>query len=301
MFVRSLLATAVLSLGFVTLGLAQTDPHAEHVTEARQAAQATVPATVNEALPPGEEQAKDALNRSPRHGEWVDIAVTGEAAPIRAFVAYPERRDKAGVVIVIHEIYGLTDWIRGVADQLAEDGFIAIAPDLICGKGPNGGCTDSAASRDDVVKMVRGLTPAEVVARLNAVRDYGSKLPAANGKTAAVGYCWGGSTSFSYATAQPGLNAAVVYYGGSPSDATALARIAAPVLGLYGGDDARVNATIEPAAAEMRKLGKVYETHIYDGAGHGFLRAQSGRDGANLRATEQAWPATLAFLRKYLR
>ena len=301
MFVRSLLATAVLSVGLVTLGLAQTDPHAEYVTEARQAAQATVPATVNEALPPGEEQAKDALNRSPRHGEWVDIAVTGEAAPIRAFVAYPERRDKAGVVIVIHEIYGLTDWIRGVADQLAEDGFIAIAPDLICGKGPNGGCTDSAASRDDVVKMVRGLTPAEVVARLNAVRDYGSKLPAANGKTAAVGYCWGGSTSFSYATAQPGLNAAVVYYGGSPSDATALARIAAPVLGLYGGDDARVNATIEPAAAEMRKLGKVYETHIYDGAGHGFLRAQSGRDGANLRATEQAWPATLAFLRKYLR
>jgi len=285
----------------VNLGLAQTDPHAEHVTEARQAAQATVPATVTEALPPGEEQAKDALNRSPRHGEWVDIAVTGEAAPIRAFVAYPERRDKAGVVIVIHEIYGLTDWIRGVADQLAEDGFIAIAPDLICGKGPNGGCTDSAASRDDVVKMVRGLTPAEVVARLNAVRDYGSKLPAANGKTAAVGYCWGGSTSFNYATAQPGLNAAVVYYGGSPSNATALASIAAPVLGLYGGDDARVNATIEPAAAEMRKLGKVYETHIYDGAGHGFLRAQSGRDGANLRATEQAWPATLAFLRKYLR
>jgi carboxymethylenebutenolidase len=203
-------------------------------------------------------------------------------------------------VIVIHEIYGLTDWIRGVADQLAEDGFIAVAPDLICGKGPNGGCTDSAASRDEVVKLVRGLTPDEVVTRLNRVREYATKLPAANGKTATVGYCWGGSTSFSYAAAQPGLNAAVVYYGGSPSDPATLASINAPVLGLYGGDDARVNATIEPAAAEMKKLGKVYETHIYEGAGHGFLRAQTGRDGANMRATEQSWPTTLAFLRKYL-
>jgi carboxymethylenebutenolidase len=202
-------------------------------------------------------------------------------------------------VIVIHEIYGLTDWIRGVADRLAADGFIAVAPDLICGKAPGGGCTDAAASSDDVVKLVRGLTAEEVSTRLDAVRDHALKLPAASGTSATLGFCWGGSTSFTYATAQPGLNAAVVYYGSSPADAAKLAAIEAPVLGLYGGDDARVNATIEPAALEMKKLGKTYETHVYDGAGHGFLRQQGGRDGANMRATEQAWPATIAFLRAH--
>ena len=276
--------------------LAQTDPHAGHAADA-QAAQA--PVKPNEALPPAEDGAKAALNASPRHGEWASVKTPAGDA-IQAWVSFPERRDKAGVVIVIHEIYGLTDWIRGVADQLAEDGFIAVAPDLTCGKGPNGGCTDSAATRDDVVKMVRGLTPEEVTARLDAVREYAVKLPAANGKSATVGYCWGGSTSFAYATAQPALNAAVVYYGSSPADPARLAAIKAPVLGLYGGDDARVNATIEPAAAEMKKLGKTYETHVYEGAGHGFLRAQGGRDGANLRATEQAWPRTIAFLRTHL-
>jgi dienelactone hydrolase len=141
-------------------------------------------------------------------------------------------------VIVIHEIFGLSDWIRGVADQLAREGFIAVAPDLISGHGLNGGGTESAGSRDDVVKLIRGLTPEEVTTRLNAVRDYAIKLPAANGKTATVGFCWGGGKSFAYAASQPNLNAAVVYYGTSP-EAADLAKIKAPVLGLYGGDDAR--------------------------------------------------------------
>ncbi len=250
-------------------------------------------------LPPGEEQAQAALEKSPRHGEFVDVKVEGGKHPIRTWVVYPERKDKAPVMIVIHEIYGLSDWIRAVADQLAADGFIAVAPDLISGKGPGGGGTDSLKSRDEVVKLIRALTPEEVTARLNAVRAYAIKLPAANGKSATVGYCWGGARSFAYAAAQPDLNAAVVYYGSAP-EAAELAKIKAPVLGLYGGDDARVNATIEPAAAEMKKLGKVYEVEIYEGAGHGFLRAQSGRDGANLKATQQAWPRMLAFLKKII-
>ena len=200
---------------------------------------------------------------------------------------------------MIHEIFGLSDWIRAVADQLARDGFIAIAPDLITGKGPGGGGTESVSSRDDVVKLIRGLSPEEVRTRLDAVHAYAVKLPAANGKTATIGYCWGGAASFQYAAQQPELDAAVVYYGSAP-DAAALASIEAPVLGLYGSDDARVNATIEPAAAEMKKLGKTYETEIYDGAGHGFLRAQSGREGANMKATGQAWPRTIEFLRKHL-
>jgi carboxymethylenebutenolidase len=272
--------------------------HADHAMLHQQTANS--PTTVDEKLPPAEENAKATLEKSPRHGEYVDVKLEGSSVPIRTWVVFPERKEKAPVVIVIQEIFGLSDWIRGVADQLAEDGFIGVAPDLICGKGPNGGCTDSVASRDDIVKLVRGLTPDETVTRLNAVRDYALKIPAGNKKIATVGYCWGGMMSFAYATKQPGLNAAVVYYGTSP-DAAALANVKAPVLGLYGEDDARVNASIEPARAEMQKLKKTYEVEIYKGAGHGFLRAQSGREGANLKATQAAWPRTLAFLRQHLK
>jgi carboxymethylenebutenolidase len=261
---------------------------------------AASPAPPREAnLPAAEETAKAALESSPRHGEYVDVKNPAGGTPIRAWIVYPERKDKAGVVIVIHEIFGLSDWIRAVADQLAREGFIAIAPDFVSGHGPGGGGTDSVASRDDVVKLVRESTPEETVARLNAVRDYAMKLPAANGKVATIGFCWGGGRSFAYAAAQPALNAAVVYYGTSP-ETPALAGVRAPVLGHYGGDDARVNATIAPAEAELKKLGRSYEPHIYDGAGHGFLRQQTGRDGANAKATAQAWPRTIAFLREHL-
>jgi carboxymethylenebutenolidase len=249
-------------------------------------------------LPAGEESAKLALDVSPRHGEWVDVKREGSAA-IRTWVVYPERKQKAGVVIVIHEVYGQTEWIRAVADQLAKEGFIAVAPDLLSGLGPGGGGTESVASRDDVVKLVRGLSPEDAAARLNVVHDYAVKLPAANGKSATIGFCWGGARSFAYPAAQPAVDAAVVYYGSSP-EAAVLANVKAPVLGLYGSDDARVNATVGPAQEEMKKLGRSFEAHTFDGAGHGFLRAQTGREGANLKATQKAWPLTVAFLRKHL-
>ncbi len=250
-------------------------------------------------LPPSEGEAKAVLEKSPRHGEFVDVPMPS-GGPVKTWIVYPERKDRAGVVLIIHEIFGLSDWIRGVADQIAREGFIAVAPDLISGHGPGGGGTDSAGGRDEVVKLIRGVTPEEVTLRLNAVRNWAIRLPAASGKSATVGFCWGGGQSFAYAAAQPALDAAVVYYGTSP-DAAALAKIHAPVLGLYGGDDARVDATIPPAQAEMKKLGKTYEPHVYAGAGHGFLRAQAERNGANLKATREAWPRTIAFLRERLR
>ncbi|MEW6721175.1 MAG: dienelactone hydrolase family protein [Thermodesulfobacteriota bacterium] len=251
------------------------------------------------AIPPGEAGAKMALERSPRHHEWVDIAVPESGAKAAAFVAYPERKDKAPVVLVIHEIYGLTDWIRSVADRLAADGFIAVAPDFLSGKGPGGGGTDKFASRDDVVKAVRSLGPADVAAVLDAAARYGKALPAATGKVATMGFCWGGAQSFSYATMRADLGAAVVFYGTSP-DNSALAAIRAPVLGLYGGDDARVNATVGPAMARMKELGKSFTEHTYPGAGHGFLRAQDGRDGANLAASRKAWKEAVEHLKKHL-
>jgi carboxymethylenebutenolidase len=271
------------------------DPHAGHAQEgAKPAAQAAV----NEKLPPDAEGAVAALKRSSRHQEWVDIKVPGSTTTLKTFVVYPERKEKAGVVIVIHEIFGLSDWVRGVADQLAEDGFIAIAPDLLSGKGPNGGGTAELAEK--ATQVISTLTPEEILAGLNAVRDYGMKLPAANGKTGVVGFCWGGTQSFNYAVNQPGLNAAVVYYGTSPSDPAAYAKVKAPVLGLYGGNDARVDATIPIAEENMKKNNISYQPNLFEGAGHGFLRQQTGANGANMQATEKAWPMTIEFFRKNL-
>jgi carboxymethylenebutenolidase len=277
----------------------QPAPAPAPVAPAAPAAAAPVTSPAPRPLPASEGTAKAALDASPRHGEFVDLKLPSGGPAIRSWVVYPERPDTAGVVLVIHEVFGLSDWIRAVADQLAKEGFIAVAPDLVSGLGPGGGGTESVPTRDDVVKLVRALSPEQANARLEAVRAWAIALPAANGKVATIGFCWGGGVSFAYAAAQPALDGAVVYYGTSP-EAPALAQIRAPVLGHYGGDDARVNATILPADAEMRRLGKAYEPHIYAGAGHGFLRQQEGRDGANRKATEESWPRTVAFLKERL-
>jgi carboxymethylenebutenolidase len=215
---------------------------------------------------------------------------------VRAWVVYPERRERAPVVVVIHEIFGLTNWIRGVADQLAADGFIAIAPDLLTGKTKIH--PDSAGS--DAREVIRTLNPDDVHRQLAAAGQYGIRLPAALPRYGVVGFCWGGSASFQHAVRSPAsLSAAVVYYGGSPSP-DQLSAVRVPVLGLYGSDDVRVNATVPPADSAMRALGKAFTHHTYEGAGHGFLRAQEGKAGANMSATRQAWPATLAFFRRHL-
>jgi carboxymethylenebutenolidase len=250
-----------------------------------------------QALPASGDEAVARLDASPRHGEWVKYDA-GAGDSVLAWLVYPERSEAAPVVVVIHEIFGLTDWVRAVADQLAAEGFIAIAPDLLSGKGPEGGGTQSLDPQA-VRSAIRELDRGEVKLRVDAAAEYAMSLPAGRSGFAVIGFCWGGSTSFRYATAQPNLGAAVVFYGSSPPD-EALTNVEAPVLGLYGGDDARVNATIPPAEEEMERLGKRYEYEVYDGAGHGFLRQQSGREGANMRATQQAWPRVVAFLKAEL-
>ena len=248
------------------------------------------------ALPASGDDARTRLANSPRHTEWATIESRGDK--IEAYVVYPERSDNAPSVIVIHEIYGLNDWARSIADQLAAEGFIAIAPDMLSGKGPNN--TGSASlDRQSAVSLMRSLQHTEVIRRINMSVEYATMLPAATQRFGIIGFCWGGSASFNFATTRDDLGAAVVYYGTSPSKES-LRRIQAPIQGFYGGDDQRVNATIEPAQAEMDRLGKLYEANIYEGAGHGFLRAQADRDGANMAASEMAWPATVAFLRAEL-
>ncbi len=247
------------------------------------------------ALPADAEGAVNRLNASPRHGEWV--TVTEGADTVRSWVVYPERADKAPVVVVVHEIFGLTHWVRGVADQLAAEGFIAIAPDLMTMKhlpeGPNGPEQGAATA------AIRTLDAKDVQRQIALVANYGMKLPSAKPSYGVVGFCWGGSTVFQHAVDAPGLGASVVYYGSSPATET-LANVKAPVLGFYGGNDNRVNSTISAAKTALDGMGKSYEPVILDGAGHGFLRQQSGQDGANMRASEQAWPRTVSFFKDKL-
>lgn len=250
-------------------------------------------------LPASDKTATETLASSPRHSEYVELEDKGLGRKLHTFVVYPERKDPAPVVIVIHEIYGLTEWVKAVADRLAADGFIAVAPDFISGKGPDGGNTESLASPTAAVPLVSGLSSQEIEGTLRAAVAYAQGLPAGNGRIGAVGYCWGGRTVFNFAVQTPGVRAGVVYYGTSPSE-DRIGAIQGPVLGLYGENDARVNATIEPGRELMDAAGKSFESHVYAGAGHGFLRQQDGMDGANLKASEDAWPRTLAFLRTHL-
>jgi carboxymethylenebutenolidase len=198
---------------------------------------------------------------------------------------------------VIHEIFGLSDWIRSVADQFAADGFIAIAPDLLTMKNLPAGSDSTAAQA--AMAAIRTLDPAQVQRMIDGVARYGMALPAAQQRYGVVGFCWGGGVSFEHATHAPSLGAAVVYYGVSPATEK-LSMVQAPVLGLYGGNDARVDATIPPADSALRALGKTYSHTVFEGAGHGFLRQQNGMNGANLTATQKAWPATIAWFRRYL-
>ncbi|HVC19448.1 MAG TPA: dienelactone hydrolase family protein [Vicinamibacterales bacterium] len=250
-------------------------------------------------LPPSEVTALARLDHSPRHGEWDNVKMA-DGTLIRTWVSYPQRSTKAPVVLVIHEIFGLSDWVRSVADQLAAEGYIAVAPDLISGMGPHGGGSDSV-DRDGAVKLVSSLPRAEVDARLDAVRAWALALPSADGHIGEIGFCWGGTSSFWYASHQPGLDAAVVYYGTAPTETAQLEAIKAPVIGFYGGKDERVGATVPATESAMKTLGKPYEANMEAGAGHGFLRAQELMNGANLRAAEDAWPKTIAFFRKYLK
>jgi len=227
--------------------------------------------------------AKERLAKSPRHREWVKIKSGNRE--VNSFVVYPEVSKKATAVVVIHEIFGMSDWVQQLTDELAEAGYIAIAPDLLSGMGPNGGGTaEIAATGDNAVgQAIRALPPDQIAADLNAVADYVSKLPAANGKVAVGGFCWGGSQTFFFATSRPTLKAAFVFYGSAPSnnaqgqayteDKTALGQISAPVYGFYAENDMRIDATIPMTVDGMKELKKMYDPVTYAGAGHGFMRA----------------------------
>src|SRR5579864_4780950 len=240
--------------------------------------------------------AKAKVEKSPRHREWVTVKHDGRS--VETYVVYPESKSKTPVVLVIHEIFGMTDWVQELADEVAEAGYIAVAPDLLSGMGPNGG-RSSDFPQGKATEAVSHLNPDQVTADLNAAADYGKKLPASNGKLYVAGFCWGGGQTFRFATNRGDLSAAFVFYG-PPPDKDAMARIQAPVYGFYAGDDARIGATIPDAIQNMKAAGKTFEPVTYDGAGHGFMRAGEAPDAsdANRKARNDAWVRWKALLAK---
>jgi carboxymethylenebutenolidase len=237
--------------------------------------------------------ARSAVDKSPRRREWVSVKHDGRS--VESMVAYPQTRDKAPAMVVIHEIFGMTDWVENVTDEFAEAGYIAIAPDLLSGMGPNGGRTkDFPAAQGGgfgpVGQAIGKLPPEQITADLNAVTDFVKNLPGCNGKVCVVGFSWGGSQSFLFATKRKDLSSAFVFYGGGPA-ADAMASIQAPVHGFYAGTDARVNGTLPQTQEQMKAAGKLFDSVIYDGAAHGFMRSgeQPNPTEADKKAREAAW------------
>lgn len=276
-----------------------SSPHSEHAASA-----ATAPSEMA-----GGVWAKQHLEASPRHREWVNVKAGNRV--VSCFVVYPEVKGKTAAVIVIHEIFGLTEWAQMEADEVAAAGNIAIAPDLLSGMGPKGGGTSEIGDMNAAVKAIGALPPDQITSDLNAVADYVSKLPSANGKVAVSGFCWGGGQSFRFATNRPSLAAAFVFYGPGPDSPEAIAKIKAPVYGFYGGKDGRIGATIPKTMELMKAANKVYEPVTYEGAGHGFMRAgdapppppaadEAARTAyaGNKKARDEAWTRWKALLKK---
>ena len=241
--------------------------------------------------------ARQMVDKSPRKREWVTVKHDGRA--VESVIAHPQSAAKAPVMVVIHEIFGMTDWVESVTDEFAAAGFLAIAPDLLSGMGPNGGRTKDMAP-GDVGGAIRNLPPDQITADLNAIADFAKNLPGSNGKVCVVGFSWGGSQTFRFATNHKDLSAAFVFYGGGP-DAASIPRIQCPVYGFYGGTDARINGTIPATQEQMKGAGKTYETVIYEGAAHGFMRAGAQPDAnePNRKARAEAWEKIKALRPKF--
>src|SRR5437660_7941004 len=251
----TMIVLGIIALLYLCAGVSAQDMSAHHHSDA----------AINANSETIQDWAKQQLAKSPRHREWVKIKNGNRE--VNSFIVYPEINKKATAVVVIHEIFGMSDWVQQLTDELAEAGYIAIAPDLLSGMGPNGGGT-SSFDANGVRQAIGALPPDQITADLNAVADYVSKLPAANGKVAVTGYCWGGTQSFRFATNRSSLKAAFVFYGTAPSnnaqgqppavDKTALGRIGAPVYGFYAENDMRVDATVPPTPDAMKELKKPY-------------------------------------------
>lgn len=317
MRIRGLLAGSVVVTCIAACHRApNVDEHMAHMSAAELAAPNANGATLgNPSLPPSNNEAKARLEASPRHGEWVKLAwEPGSADSLMAWIVYPSTANaKTPVVVVVHEIFGLSTWVRGVADQVAADGYIAIAPDLL--SRVRGGPSTVELSGDSARRLIAGVSSTERNRGITAAARYAMSQPSAAQKYAVIGYCWGGSTVWGYAIngGVPGYSGGVAYYGlpymnGAVPNGDSLAKITTPIMLLSGSKDPRIGAAMPAVDSAMKALGKSYLGINYPGAVHGFLRAQGdpkpqrdiAEEQANLAATKDAWPRTLEFLRRNL-
>lgn len=239
---------------------------------------------------------KERLENSPRHHEWVEIKLNGKV--IHAFVVYPEKSTATQAVIVIHENRGLNDWARSAADQFAEKGYLAIAPDYLSDFSPEYKKTSNFANQDDARTAIYELKPEDVMAMSDAVFHFIRQDKACNGQVSVAGFCWGGMQSFNYAAQNAELHKALVFYGSAPTEEEVVINIACPVYGFYGENDARINAGITGIEELMKKHGKYFEPVIYPGAGHAFMKSGDDPEGsaANKEARNAAWERVVKVL-----
>lgn len=237
------------------------------------------------------------LENSPRHHEWVEIQ-SGDRI-IHAFVAFPEVSTNTLAVIVIHENAGLTDWVRSFSDQLAERGFLVIAPDLLSSFDETNKKTSDFATGDAARAAIYKLEPGQITKDLEAVQTYITKEPSSNGKTAVMGFCWGGAETFRFVSNNNQVLAGLVFYGSPPKTYEEIEKIKVPVYGFYGGNDQRINASIPETEAWMKQAGKTYDYVIYPGAGHGYMRQgdSPSATGENLDAKNKSWERIVEILK----
>lgn len=243
-----------------------------------------------------QDPAAQRLENSPRHHEWVEITTEG-GRTVRALVVFPEVGKPVHAVVLIHENRGLTNWEKGVADQVAEAGYLAIAPDLLSGTAPDGGNTDDYPSADAARDGIYKLPPEQVMADLDATVATIKEQTACDGTVAVAGFCWGGGTAFSYAAHSPEVAASFVFYGSAPGPEV-LDKIQVPVYGFYGGNDFRITGAVPEVAESMKSRDKSYDPVIYEAAGHGFMRSGESPDAEapNRDGRTKAWERWKALL-----
>jgi len=281
------------------IALAQTSapaPAAASASAAPAATPAAAPARQSNVHPVSKNITARMAN-SPRHFDIVKIKEGDRTLEAKVF--YPMTKDKAMAVVLIHEIFGSSDWMHAAADQLAEAGYIVIVPDLLSGMGPNKGGTNDFADTQ-VTTAVQRLPADQVLADLNASVDYVKKLDACNGKVAVAGFCWGGGKAFALSTANKEIKAAFVFYGAPMLPVADMPKVNCPVYGFYGEQDARISASVPAETDAMKAAGKTYDAIVYPGAAHGFMRLGQMDDTnpANKKAAEDSWKRMLDLLAK---
>ena len=277
--------------------LAQTSQPAPASASASTASAPTAAPARPSLVHPVSKNITDRLANSPRHFDIVKIK-QGDRE-VETYIFYPMTKDKAMAVVLVHEIFGLSDWMRAAADQLAEAGYIVVVPDLLSGMGPNKGNTNDFPDTQ-VTAAVQRLPADQVMADLTAVTDYAKKLDACNGMVAVGGFCWGGGKAFAFSTVNKDIKAAFVFYGAPMLPVADMPKVNCPVYGFYGEADARISAAVPAETTAMKAAGKSYDAIVYPGAAHGFMRLGQMDDtnAANKKAAEDSWKRLLDLLAK---